>query len=97
MKDEEGSVRANPNLVIFLHFLLKIVPFAIAAFTLYLGYDLYLRGVTGQASLAVDPTTLEGQLINAVPGLLLGIGGFIVLVVSIIKGADGSGGLGTQL
>lgn len=91
MNDEEGIAHANPNFAIFLHFVLKIVPFAVAGLTLYLGYDLYLRGVTGQASLAANPRTFEGQLINAVPGLLLGIGGLVVLVVTIVKGADGSG------
>lgn len=96
MEDGERGAHANPNLALCLHFLLRMVPFAVAGLTLYLGYDLYLRGVTGHASLAGDSTTLQGQVINAVPGLLLGVGGFVVLVVAIIKGAD-SGGLGTRL
>lgn len=94
MNDREGSPHANPNLAICLHFLLRMVPFAVAGLTLYLGYDLYLRGVTGHASLAPDSTTLRAQVINAVPGLLLGCGGFVVLIVTILKGGDS---LGTRL
>lgn len=89
MSDEEHG-RANPNLALVLHFFLKMLPFAVSAFLLYLGYDLYLRGVTGQASLAPNPNTLQDQLINAAPGLLFGIGGLVSLVVSIQKNGDNS-------
>jgi hypothetical protein len=82
------SSAANPNFALFLNFLLQVFPFAVSALLIYLGYDLYLRGVTGQGSLAPDATTLPDRLINAAPGLLLGAGGFVTLVVTIIKAGD---------
>jgi len=54
--------------------------------SIYLGYDLFIKGVTGEASLVVDAKDLKGQLTNAAPGLFFAIGGISSLIVSVWKG-----------
>jgi len=59
----------------------------ISGMSIYLGYKLYILGVTGEASLIIDAKDLKAQLINAAPGLFFAIGGLVSLVFSIYKGA----------
>ena len=56
--------------------------------SIYLGYRLFILGVTGQASLSIGTKTVSGQLLNASPGLFFAIGGIIALIISIIKGTE---------
>lgn len=65
---------------------MKILPMLIAGFCIYLGYNLFILGVTGQASISIESETVSGQLLNAAPGLFFAIGGIIALIFSIIKG-----------
>ncbi len=70
-----------------LHYSFKIMTVAASALSIYLGYYLYIQGVTGEASLIVGAKDFEGQLINAAPGLFFAIGGLGTLGYSIHKSA----------
>ena len=76
-----------PRLTTVLWFIFKILPMSIAGFSVYLGYKLFLLGVTGEASIVVDATNIRGQLINAAPGLFFAVGGLVALIVIVVKGA----------
>lgn len=78
--------QGNSNLVVTLYFFMKMLPMLISGMCIYLGYHLFVLGVTGQASLSVESETLKGQLINAAPGLFFAVGGIASLMTSIIKG-----------
>jgi hypothetical protein len=78
--------RANANLVLMSYFFVKSIPMLISALSIYLGYRLFILGVTGQASLSVKTNSISGQLLNAAPGLFFAIGGLVCLMVSIRKG-----------
>lgn len=77
---------ANPNLALVLYFAMKMLPMLISAMAIYLGYHLFVLGVTGQASLSVESKTVSGQLLNATPGLFFAVGGVAGLIFSIVKG-----------
>ena len=72
--------------VIFWYFTFRSLPAFVAGGAIYLGYRLFILGVTGQASLSVRTATIEGQLLNATPGFLLASGGLLVLLVMAFKG-----------
>jgi hypothetical protein len=74
-------------LLIVGFFAYKIVPSLIAGMSIYLGYRLFVLGVSGQASLVVNSTTISGQLLNAAPGLFFAIGGIAALLAVVLKGA----------
>jgi hypothetical protein len=82
----ERAPQANSNLVITLYFIMKMLPMLISGMCIYLGYKLFILGVTGQASLSVESDTISGQLLNAAPGLFFAIGGVVALIFSIVKG-----------
>jgi hypothetical protein len=52
---------------------------------IYLGYRLFILGVTGQASLSVESKTVSAQLINAAPGLFFAIGGLTTLGIKYLQ------------
>ena len=78
----------NGNLPVILYYVFKIIPALVAAGSIYLGYHLFVLGVTGQASLSVHSETVGGQLLNAAPGLFFALGGIAALMMSIAKGVD---------
>ncbi len=78
--------KTNGNLVISLYFILKMIPMFISGISIYLGYKLFILGVTGQASISINSNEVSGQLLNAAPGLFFAIGGIVGLIVSVIKG-----------
>ena len=82
----EAAAQA-PRLFTVLGFIFKILPISIAGMAIYLGYKLFVLGVTGEASIVIDATTIRGQLINAAPGLFFAVGGLVALIVIVIKGA----------
>ncbi|MGD0235209.1 MAG: hypothetical protein ABSC55_11830 [Syntrophorhabdales bacterium] len=84
----QNAPQANPNLTFVLYYLFKVIPMLIGGFAIYLGYKLFILGVTGQASLSVESKTISGQLLNAAPGLFFAIGGVIAVIASIWKGVD---------
>lgn len=58
-----------------------------AAMSIYLGYKLFIMGVTGKASLLVQYEKSKLQLINAAPGLFFALFGALVLAVAISRPA----------
>lgn len=80
------SDNLNSNIVIALYFFLKALPMLISGMTIYLGYNLFVLGVTGKASISIHSETIEGQLLNAAPGLFFAVGGLVSLIISIWKG-----------
>lgn len=71
-----------------MYYIFKMIPAVGAIVSIYLGYRLFILGVTGQASLSVDSHSVKGQLLNAAPGLFFAVGGIVVLIVVVWKGAD---------
>ena len=55
---------------------------------IYLGYKLFILGVSGQASLSVNSKSISGQLLNAAPGLFFAVGGIVAIVITVWKGVD---------
>ena len=83
----------------FLHYTFKILTVLASALSIYLGYDLFIQGVTGEASIVLNANNIEGQLMNAAPGLFFAVGGTISLIIVVRKGVkvfipypDSSGG-----
>jgi hypothetical protein len=70
------------------YYLFKIIPLLIAAMSIYLGYRLFILGVSGQASLSVNSKSVSGQLLNAAPGLFFAIGGIVAVIVTVWKGVS---------
>jgi hypothetical protein len=76
----------NQNLALSLYFFLKLAPILVSGMAIYLGYKLFVLGVTGQASLSVETHSVKGQLLNAAPGLFFALGGIVALIWSVHKG-----------
>ncbi len=96
MKAEHGI----SNFALGWYFAFKMVPVVVAGFCIYLGYRLFVLGVTGQASLVVNAKDISGQLINGAPGLFFAVGGVVALIFSIVKGVNvdfGKGGGGMSV
>ena len=53
--------------------------------SLYLGYSLFIKGVSGEASLHVEHNKTKIQLLNAAPGLFFAALGCVILVYSILN------------
>ena len=77
----------TPNLL-RSYYLFKIIPLLIGAMSIFLGYRLFILGVSGQASLSINTKTVSGQLLNAAPGLFFAIGGIVAVLVTVWKGVD---------
>src|SRR5206468_2556768 len=73
-------------IVVVLYFLFKLATLAVSAGAIYLGYKLFILGVTGRASLVVNSPGVSGQLLNAAPGLFFAVGGIVALIVIVWKG-----------
>jgi len=80
--------RLNTNLMLSLYYMFKTLPLLVSALSMYLGYRLFILGVTGQASLSVETKTIKGQLLNAAPGLFFAVGGVIAMIVVVWKGVS---------
>lgn len=78
----------NPNLVALMYFIFKTVPVLVSGMAIYLGYRLFILGVTGEASLSVKMETVSGQLLNGAPGLFFAVGGIVALVIIVSKGVE---------
>ncbi len=79
-------VKSSQNMALGLFYAFKIIPLIISGMAIYLGYRLFVLGVSGQASLSIDSKTVSGQLLNAAPGLFFAIGGFVSIIVTVWKG-----------
>lgn len=78
----------NQRIALILYFVFKLALIAAAALSIWLGYDLFVLGVSGNASLAVNADGIQGQLLNAAPGLFFGVGGIITLICVAWKGVE---------
>jgi hypothetical protein len=76
----------NYNLMFAMYYIFKLAAPVVSCVAIYLGYRLFILGVTGQASLSVESKTVGAQLINAAPGLFFAIGGLTTLGISTFKG-----------
>ena len=65
--------------------IIRFVAVLIGGVSIFLGYFLFIKGVTGEASLSVNAPTLSGQLINAAPGLFFALSGVVIIVVALFK------------
>lgn len=70
---------------IILHYTREALIILGSLFAVYLGYKLFILGVTGEASIVVESKELGAQLINASPGLIFAIGGLICLGIAAYK------------
>ncbi len=87
-KDHNELIKATFKPALFYELIMRIVYALISMGIIYLGYRLFIMGVTGEASLSVNSTTVSGQLLNASPGLFFAVGGIISFAISIIKGSS---------
>jgi hypothetical protein len=55
----------------------------VGGFAIFLGYRLFILGVTGKASLSVQSGTIGGQVANAAPGLFFAIGGIVIVAIAV--------------
>lgn len=81
-------VSLSTSMAFILYYTFKVLPMLIGAFAIWLGYKLFILGVTGQASLSLQSKTVSGQLINATPGLFFAVGGIVAVIVGIFKGVS---------
>lgn len=78
--------KVRSNFATAMYFLFKTIPAIGGILSIYLGYRLFILGVTGQASLSIESKSVGGQLLNAAPGLFFAIGGVVILVSVVRKG-----------
>ena len=88
-RDQVDREPSQMSLLIVGFFAFKIIPTLVSAMCIYLGYRLFVMGVSGQASLVIDATraggSIKGQLLNAAPGLFFAVGGIVALIATIVK------------
>ena len=63
----------NQRLALILYFTFKILAVMVSGLSIWLGYRLFVLGVSGEASLKVDAQDVSGQLLNAAPGLFFAL------------------------
>ncbi len=78
----------NQRLALILYFTFKILAIMVSGLSIWLGYSLYVLGVSGEASLIVNAEDASGQLLNAAPGLFFALGGIVALIVIVWKGVE---------
>ena len=55
----------NTTLPTVLYFTFKILGLVAPLLPIYLGYHLFIMGVTGEASIVVDAKEIKGQMLNS--------------------------------
>ena len=76
---------SHTKLALTFYFTFKIFLVIASSGSIYLGYKLFILGVTGKASLILESSDVSGQFINAAPGLFFAIGGLISLCIVAYK------------
>ncbi len=76
----------NQRIALVLYFLFKICLVVVSGLSIWLGYRLFVLGVSGEASLSVNAQDVSGKLLNAAPGLFFALGGIVALIVIAWKG-----------
>ena len=83
-----NKIPPKSNGILAMYFAFKALPALGGILSVCLGYRLFILGVTGQASLSVNSTTVQEQLLNAAPGLFFALGGIATLLTVVWKGVD---------
>ncbi len=60
-----------------------IIAMFIGAFTCWLGYRLFEKGVSGKASLSAEHKKIKFQLLNASPGIFFALFGSVLVLISV--------------
>lgn len=68
---------------VVLWYIFKTLGVVVGGIAIYLGYRLFILGVTGKASLKVQASSVGGQLLNAAPGLFFAVGGLALCAWAI--------------
>lgn len=63
--------------------ILRLISIIIGGFSLYLGYALFIKGVTGQASISLNTSSISGQILNAAPGAFFALSGVVIIVIAL--------------
>ena len=79
---------ANSPFALALYYSFKVIPMLIGGMSVYLGYRLFILGVTGQASLSISNKNVSGQLLNAAPGLFFALAGIAANIAAVWKGVN---------
>ena len=64
--------------------LIRLTAIIVGTLIIILGYLLFIKGVTGEASISINSKSISGQLLNAAPGLFFAISGVIVTNPSVV-------------
>jgi hypothetical protein len=89
MSQMVNASRGSSNtLILAFYYTFKIIPMLVGAMSIYLGYKLFILGVSGKASLSIDSRNVQGQLLNAAPGLFFALGGIAANIVAVWKGVQ---------
>lgn len=84
----ESSDARSLRTALILYYVFKLAQVACCGTAIFLGYHLFIAGVSGHASLSIESQKVSGQLLNAAPGLFFAVGGIVGLLASIIKGVE---------
>lgn len=71
--------------IVIDHSILRLLSILIGGVSIYLGYQLFIKGITGKASLVVNANSIEGQLLNAAPGLFFAISGVVIIIFGLLR------------
>lgn len=78
----------NQRIALILYFGFKIFSVFVSGFAIFLGYRLFVLGVSGEASLKVNAQDVSGQLLNAALGLFFALGGIFALILIVWEGVE---------
>jgi CHAT domain-containing protein len=76
------------EMLLLLRFAEKLLALLGGILCIYLGYRLFIKGISGQASLRVAHDRLNAQLLNAAPGIFFALFGMSVLGLSVWRQTD---------
>jgi hypothetical protein len=71
---------------VLLRFFERALIVAVAGMCIFLGYKLFLKGISGEASLIVETGKFKFQLVNAAPGIFLALFGAAIVTYSLYSG-----------
>jgi hypothetical protein len=88
MRLTHEAINKHARLIICLYFSTKVLLILGGILLIYLGFRLFILGVTGEASLVLEANRVGAQLINATPGTIFAAFGAAILWRSVSKGVD---------
>ena len=71
------------DIILILRFAEKLLALLGALLCVYLGYRLFVKGVSGEASLKAEHNKFKVQLLNAAPGIFFALFGMAILGLSV--------------